>query len=200
VQLKTYRVGGERAARQAHPLNRVLAFLDPLLAGSAPVLEGDDPLGRSRQVDDDEANAGTKLAGAPFDLGHDTARRRPACRRRSITLRDQVPNGRRCSHPRIRQARRTPIGAACPPDHGDRSPTCATINQVLAGDSHQAERVIEFAMGQQAGIGSDAWTVELQLEAAVEIKAQGIGLASPAGCTICDPDPMRQDVASYGSH
>jgi len=71
---------------------------------------------------------------------------------------------------------------------------------VLAGDSHQAERVIEFAMGQQAGIGSDAWTVELQLEAAVEIKAQGIGLASPAGCTICDPDPMRQDVASYGSH
>jgi len=42
-------------------------------------------------------------------------------------------------------------------------------------DSHQAERIIEFAIGQQAGIGGHIETVELQLESAVEIKAQRIG-------------------------
>ena len=35
-------------------------------------------------------------------------------------------------------------------------PARAAVNQVLARDSHQAKRVIEFAIGQQPGIGGDA--------------------------------------------
>jgi hypothetical protein len=54
-------------------------------------------------------------------------------------------------------------------------PARATVNQVLLRDGHQAERVIEFAIGQQASIGGDAGTVELQLEAAVEIEPDSIG-------------------------
>jgi hypothetical protein len=54
-------------------------------------------------------------------------------------------------------------------------PPRATVNQVLLRDGHQAERVIEFAIGQQSGIGGDARTVELQLEAAVEIESESIG-------------------------
>ena len=71
VQLKTHRIGGERAARQSRPLDRVLAFFDPLLARPALVVEGDDPLHRSRQVGDNETDAGIKLAGMPLDLGND---------------------------------------------------------------------------------------------------------------------------------
>ncbi len=56
-------------------------------------------------------------------------------------------------------------------------PTRAAINQVLSRDNHQAERVIEVAIGQQARIGGDAGTVELKLEAAVEIEPQGGGLS-----------------------
>jgi hypothetical protein len=57
-----------------------LAFLDPLLARPALVVEGDDPLGRARQVGDDEANAGIKLARVPLDLGHHAARYLPGLR------------------------------------------------------------------------------------------------------------------------
>jgi len=67
VQLETHRVGGERAARQACPLDRVLAFLDPLLARPAPVVEGNDPLCRAQQLGDDEADAGIELAGVQID-------------------------------------------------------------------------------------------------------------------------------------
>ena len=54
-------------------------------------------------------------------------------------------------------------------------PARAAVNQMLPRDGHQAERVIEFAIGQQSGIGGDAGTVELQLEAAVEIEPESIG-------------------------
>jgi hypothetical protein len=50
----------------------------------------------------------------------------------------------------------------------------AAITQMLPCNAHQAKRVIEFAIGQQSGIGGNAGTVKLQLEAAVEIKSQGI--------------------------
>ena len=36
----------------------------------------------------------------------------------------------------------------------------------------QAEGIIEFAIGQQSGVGRDSGTVELQLQAAVEIQPQ----------------------------
>src|SRR3954471_20762593 len=80
VELKAYRVGGEGAARQAGPFDRVLAFLDVLLAGAALVIEGDDALGRARQVSDDETDARVQFARMPFDLGHDVARLIPAPR------------------------------------------------------------------------------------------------------------------------
>ena len=38
-------VGGEGAARQPRPSDRALALLDPLLTGSALVVESDDILG-----------------------------------------------------------------------------------------------------------------------------------------------------------
>src|SRR6266404_7593298 len=63
MELKAHRVGGEGAARQAGPLDRVLAFLDVLLAGAALVIEGGDALGRARQVGDDEADPGYNSPG-----------------------------------------------------------------------------------------------------------------------------------------
>ena len=41
-------------------------------------------------------------------------------------------------------------------------PARAAVNQMSASDGHQAERVIEFAIGEQACIGGDTGTVELK--------------------------------------
>src|SRR6516164_9027531 len=71
-------VGRERPARQPRPLDRALAFLDPLLASAALVVEGDDPLRRSCHVGDDEADTRIKLSGMPFDLRNHPARLGPA--------------------------------------------------------------------------------------------------------------------------
>jgi hypothetical protein len=57
-----------------------LAFLDPLFRCAALVVEGDDPLGRPGQIDDDEADAPVHRARMPLDLGHDAARLVPALR------------------------------------------------------------------------------------------------------------------------
>src|SRR5690349_6134627 len=62
------------------PLDRVLAFLNVLLARAALVVEGDDALGRARQIANDEADAWVQLARMPLDLGHDMARFVPALR------------------------------------------------------------------------------------------------------------------------
>jgi hypothetical protein len=78
VKLKSNGIGNERPARQPRPLDRALAFLDPLLASSALVVERDDPLGRAGQVGDDEADARNKLARMPFDFGDNLARLGPA--------------------------------------------------------------------------------------------------------------------------
>src|SRR5215467_7357678 len=74
MKLEPHRVGGERSARQSRPLDRTLAFLDPLLASAALVVEGDDPLRRSCHVGDDEADTRIKLSGMPFDLRNHRAR------------------------------------------------------------------------------------------------------------------------------
>src|SRR5262249_43088857 len=50
---------------------------DPLLACTARVVKGDDPLGRARQVGDDKADARIKLARMPLDFAI-TRRLRPA--------------------------------------------------------------------------------------------------------------------------
>ena len=59
-------------------LDRAFAFLDPLLARPALVVEGDDPLRRSCHVGDDEADTRIKLSGMPFDLRNHPARLGPA--------------------------------------------------------------------------------------------------------------------------
>lgn len=43
-------------------------------------MEGNNQLHRLRQIGDDEADAGVKLAGVPLDFGHDAAWNRPALR------------------------------------------------------------------------------------------------------------------------
>jgi len=51
-----------------------------LLCSAALVIEGNDALGRTCQIGDDEADARVQLARMPFDLGHDVARLVPALR------------------------------------------------------------------------------------------------------------------------
>ena len=53
---------------------------------------------------------------------------------------------------------------------------CAAVNQMSVSDGHQAEHVVEFAIGEQACIGGDPRTMELKLEAVVEIEPESIGL------------------------
>ena len=62
VELEADGICGEGAARQPCPLDRALAFLDPLLRRAALVVEGDDALGWPGQVGDDETDARVKLA------------------------------------------------------------------------------------------------------------------------------------------
>ncbi len=58
----------------------ILAFLDPLLARAALVVERDHTLGRAAHVRHDEADARIKFFGMPLDLGNHPARRlAPAC-------------------------------------------------------------------------------------------------------------------------
>src|SRR5215510_14907426 len=74
MKLKPHRVCGKRPARQPRPLDRAFAFLDPLLASAALVVEGDDPLRPPCHVGDDEADTRIKLSGMPFDLRNHPAR------------------------------------------------------------------------------------------------------------------------------
>src|SRR5262249_32810922 len=69
MKLEPHRIGGERSARQSRPLDRAFALLDPLLARPALVVERDHALGRAAHVRHDEADAGIKFSGMPFDLG-----------------------------------------------------------------------------------------------------------------------------------
>src|ERR1700751_4985929 len=69
MKLKSHRIGGERPARQPRPLDRAFAFLDPLLARPALVVEGNDALGGAAHVRHDEADARIEFTRMPFDLG-----------------------------------------------------------------------------------------------------------------------------------
>ena len=55
---------------EPRPFDRTLAFFDPILPLTALVVEGDDALGRPRQVGYDEPYARVKLTRMPLDLGH----------------------------------------------------------------------------------------------------------------------------------
>ena len=78
-------------------------------------------------------------------------------------------------------------------------PARAAINQVLSRDVHKAERVIKLAIGQQSGIGGDAGTVELQLEATVEIEPESSAFRFTRWMHHHRLDPMRYDGESYSS-
>src|SRR5262249_2095570 len=76
MKLEPHGVGRERPAPR--PFDRALAFLDPLLARAALVVERDHALGRAAHVRHDEANARIKFFGMPLDLGNHPARLAPA--------------------------------------------------------------------------------------------------------------------------
>ena len=73
MQLQPHRVGGEAAAGQAGPDDRVLAFLDVLLRRAALIVEQRHPLRRAGHVGHNEPDAGIQLARVPFDFRHDAA-------------------------------------------------------------------------------------------------------------------------------
>ncbi len=78
VKLKAHGVGGEGTAGKPRPFDWTLALLDPLLAGSALAVEGDNILGLSRHVGDNESDTWIKFARMPLDPGDDPAWLRPA--------------------------------------------------------------------------------------------------------------------------
>ena len=68
-----------------------------------------------------------------------------------------------------------------PPEHGlpqhthERVPavlTGAGVGEPFAGQSAKAERVVEFAIGEQTGVRRDDRTAKLQRQPAVEIEPQ----------------------------
>jgi hypothetical protein len=80
----------ERHDRRVHLIAPLLSF-DVLLAGAAVVVEGNDALSRPRQVGDDEADARTKLAGVPLDLGHHSS---PPSRHENLAVCERAGTGK----------------------------------------------------------------------------------------------------------
>ena len=68
MKLEPHGVGCERPARQPRPFDRAFAFLDPLLARAALVVERDHALGRAAHVRPDEADARIKFLGGHLTL------------------------------------------------------------------------------------------------------------------------------------
>jgi hypothetical protein len=60
----------------------------------------------------------------------------------------------------------------------------AQIDEEVAGQGGQAERVVEFPKREQAGIGGDGRTVEFQLQSAVEGDPQPGSPVSPVASSI----------------
>src|SRR5262245_32335634 len=77
MKLEPHGVGRERPARQPRPFDRAFAFLDPLLACPALVVESNDALDRAAHVRHEEADAGIKFSGMPLDLGDNPPRLGP---------------------------------------------------------------------------------------------------------------------------
>jgi hypothetical protein len=59
-----------------------------------------------------------------------------------------------------------------PPDQVPNDPAAPRLGQNRPGQVGQSERVIQFAIGEQAGVRGDLAAVEFQLQAAVEIDPQ----------------------------
>jgi hypothetical protein len=63
----------------------------------------------------------------------------------------------------------------------------ARIDEDVAGQSSQAEGIVEFPEREQVGIGGDRRPVELQLQAAVKSDPQPVPSASPVVPSIHSP-------------
>ena len=81
-EMQPHLVVYEIMAREARPLYRMLAFLDPLFCRSPLVTESDNAFGRTSEVRNDEANPGKQFAFVPFNLGD------------HITLQNRAKSGR----------------------------------------------------------------------------------------------------------
>ena len=78
MKLEPNLVGFEALAGKPCPFERVFAFLDVLLGGSAPVVELKHPFIGNSQGRDHIAHTGKQLARMPLYLGHDAAWVTPA--------------------------------------------------------------------------------------------------------------------------
>ena len=71
------------------------------------------------------------------------------------------------------------------PQHADKSmaavPARACIGENLARHRSQAERVVEFPVGKQAGVGGHDRSAKLEHQPAVEIELRTSAFDSPAG-------------------
>ncbi len=80
MELEPDGVVAKLAPRQPCPFDRVLAFLDPLLRRASSIVELRHPLGRSRQIGDDDADTRIEFARMPLDLGYHSAALTPGRR------------------------------------------------------------------------------------------------------------------------
>jgi hypothetical protein len=64
------------------------------------------------------------------------------------------------------------------PQHSDESVPAVLagpcVQELVAGHRGQAERVVEFPVGQQSGVGGDDRTTKLEHQAAVEIEPENL--------------------------
>ena len=86
----------EPVTRQARPMCRLLAFLDPLLRRASLVVKPHDGTIREREIRHEEADAGEQLADVVLDFCHDPSGRRPAVR---LILEALVADERRAAVP-----------------------------------------------------------------------------------------------------
>ncbi len=77
MKLKANSVAAQQAAREPRPLDRALAFLDPLFRRTALIVKRHNALAAAAHVGDDEADARKQLSGMPLDLGNDSTRLSP---------------------------------------------------------------------------------------------------------------------------
>src|SRR5277367_6776642 len=80
MKLKAISVAAEPAAREPRPLDRALAFLDPLFRRTAWIVKRQNALVAAAHVGDDEADARKQLSGMPLDLDNDSTRLSPTSR------------------------------------------------------------------------------------------------------------------------
>ena len=150
-----------------------LALLDPLLGSAAEIVEGDEPLGRTGESGDNEADPRIQLTRMPLDLGDDPAGRRPALRPIAEPGVGAANVLGWTSH-RAAQERADPLlqnAVGRQPD-GVLEPfgieKRVELRHGEGGIGAEVSPQPPLAIGDQPGIRGDVAAVELQLEPAIE--------------------------------